>query len=110
MHSPSQKSNDTQAPTRSKLAIETMIEMMVNILREFPVTHTPELGPLALWCPYKAAMLGLLLDRISGLNRPPTLVGTSFELMVNGLRHFSTIWPCTGATTFRTPFHDADIC
>lgn len=85
-----------------------MIEMMVNILREFPVTHTPELGPLALWCPYKAAMLGLLLDRISGLNRPPTLVGTSFELMVNGLRHFSTIWPCTGATIFRTPLHNAD--
>jgi hypothetical protein len=78
-----------------------MIEMVINILREFPVSHTPELAPMALWCPYKAAMLGFLLDRISGLRRQPTLVGTSFELMINGLRHFSTVWPCTGAIDFR---------
>jgi hypothetical protein len=88
-----------QASTRSKLAIETMIEMMVNILREFPVSHTPELSPVALFCPYQAAMLGLLLDRISGLRRQPTLVGTTFELMVNGLKHFSNFWPCTGIVT-----------
>ena len=96
MHCQSTAASEIQAPTRSKLAIETMIEMLVNILREFPVSHTPELSPSALWCPYKAAMLGLLLDRLSGINRSPTLAGTPFELMVGGLRQFSTVWPSTG--------------
>ena len=40
-------------------------------------------------------MLGLQLDRVNGLRRPPTIVGTTFELMINGLRHFSSVWPCT---------------
>jgi hypothetical protein len=96
MHNTSQKAQDTQASTRSKLAIKTMIEMMVNILREFPVSHTPELSPTALFGPYQAAMLGLLLDRIDGSRQQPTLVGRTFDLMVNGLKHFSTVWPCTG--------------
>ncbi|KIV98939.1 uncharacterized protein PV09_09325 [Verruconis gallopava] len=95
MHVPPEKLNDPQALTRSKMAIETMIEMVVNILREFPVAHTPELSPTALFCPYQAAMLGQLLDRISGLNPQPTLLGTTFDFMINGLKHFSTIWPCT---------------
>jgi hypothetical protein len=73
-----------------------MIEMMVNILREFPVSHTPELSPTALFCPYQAAMLGLLLDRINGLRRLPTLAGATFDMMIGGLKHFSTVWPCTG--------------
>ena len=97
MHTPSQKASDTQAPARSKLAIETMIEMMVNILREFPVSHTPELSPMALWSTYKGAMLDLLLKRITGSSPQPTLSGTSFDQMVAGLRHFSTVWPCTGS-------------
>jgi hypothetical protein len=72
-----------------------MIDMLINILREFPLSHTPELSPTALWCPYKAAMLGLLLDRISGVDRQPTLAGSDFDLMAHSLRHFSTVWPCT---------------
>lgn len=94
------KSSGIQASERSKLAIETMIEMMVSILREFPVSHTPELSPAALFGPYMASMLGLQLDRINGLRRPSTLGGNNFELLVNGLRHFSTVWPCTGILKF----------
>ena len=45
MHIRSEKAYATQAPSRSKLAIETMIDMLVNILREFPLSHTPELSP-----------------------------------------------------------------
>lgn len=100
MHNTSPAAHDTNAATRSRLAIETMVDMMVNILREFPVAHTPELSPPALFAPYQAAMLGLLLDRISGFQRPPTLAGSTFDLMIGGLKHFSTVWPCTGMLFF----------
>lgn len=49
---------------KSKAQIEAMNRMVGAILREFPVEHTPELSPAALFCPYKAAMLTSLLNRI----------------------------------------------
>jgi len=91
----SSEPEDVQAAYRSKLAIEGLIQMMVDILRMFPIEHLPELSPSALFCPYMAAMLTLQLDRINGVRSKPTLAGNDFELFKNSLKHFSAMWNCT---------------
>jgi hypothetical protein len=96
----SSEPEDVQAAYRSKLAIEGLIQMMVDILRMFPIEHLPELSPSALFCPYMAAMLTLQLDRINGVRSKPTLAGNDFELFKNSLKHFSAMWNCTGMFLF----------
>jgi hypothetical protein len=88
-------SEDMEAAARSKLTIGKMITMMVDILRSFPMQHLPELSPSALYCPYLAAKHSLQLDRINGIRAQPTLGGNDFELLMNALRHFSSMWKCT---------------
>ncbi|TID20151.1 putative fungal-specific transcription factor [Venturia nashicola] len=86
---------DLEALARSKLAIVKLIQMMVDILGMFPITHLPELSPSALYCPYMAAKLSLQLDRVNGVKAPPTLAPANFQLMLQSLRQFSTLWRCT---------------
>lgn len=87
---------DLEALARSKLAIVKLIQMMVDILGMFPISHLPELSPSALYCPYMAAKLSLQLDRVNGVKAPPTLAPANFQLMLQSLRQFSTLWKCTG--------------
>ncbi|QDS76829.1 hypothetical protein FKW77_002943 [Venturia effusa] len=84
-----------EALARSKLAIVKLIQMMVDILGMFPITHLPELSPCALYCPYMAAKLSLQLDRVNGVKAPPTLAPADFQLMLQSMRQFSTLWKCT---------------
>jgi len=87
---------DIEALSRSKLAIVKLIQMMVDILGMFPISHLPELSPSALFCPYMAAKLSLQLDRVNGVKAPATLVPGDFQLILQSLRQFSTLWKCTG--------------
>ena len=87
---------DIEALARSKLAIVKLIQMMVDILGMFPISHLPELSPSALYCPYMAAKLSLQLDRVNGVKASPTLAPADFQLILQSLRQFSTLWKCTG--------------
>jgi hypothetical protein len=87
---------DLDALARSKVAIVKLIQMMVDILGMFPISHLPELSPSALYCPYMAAKLSLQLDRVNGVKASPTLSTENFGLMLHSLRQFSTLWKCTG--------------
>jgi hypothetical protein len=87
---------DIEALARSKLAIVKLIQMMVDILGMFPISHLPELSPSALYCPYMAAKLSLQLDRVNGVKASPTLAPANFQLILQSLRQFSTLWKCTG--------------
>jgi hypothetical protein len=88
--------DDLEALARSKLAIVKLIQMMVDILGMFPISHLPELSPSALYCPYMAAKLSLQLDRVNGVKASPTLAPENFQLILQSLRQFSTLWKCTG--------------
>lgn len=86
---------DAQASARSRISIQRMVVIMVDIIRAFPLSHLPELSPSALYCPYLAAMHSQQLDRINGVRSPSTLPKEDFTLLVDCLKHFSTLWKCT---------------
>jgi hypothetical protein len=90
---------DIEPLARSKIAIVRLIQMMVDILGMFPISHLPELSPSALYCPYMAARLSLQLDRVNGVKASPTLAPGNFELILQSLRQFSQLWKCTGESS-----------
>ncbi|KAF2397259.1 hypothetical protein EJ06DRAFT_168748 [Trichodelitschia bisporula] len=83
------------AAARSRLAIDKMVQITVDILHVFPFEFIPELSPPAFHCTYLALVMFLKLEQLYP-GEPSSISQRDFDMVLKAMTEFSTAWGVAG--------------